>query len=146
MEVPSKEARELFVILRQIVWDHGSLHEGEALYAIDKALTRPLPPAGEVEEMCELMREEAKQIREHVPDEDNAFCVIAQSASDPDRQTVAGPLHADVLDKAADMLTALSRENADLRKIMDAMCARHEAQMAAVTLLTTPTKGDADRG
>lgn len=59
----------------------------------------------EVEELIRRLKSEARSIRDHVPDERNAFRVIAQDSDDPERATVAGPLHAEMLEQAAKALT-----------------------------------------
>ena len=43
------------------------------------------------------------------------------------------------IETQAQQIATMEAENIDLRKIMDAICAKHEGQMAAVNLLTTPT-------
>ena len=68
----------------------------------------PLSP--ELDEIEADLRSSAKAIREHVPDATGSFPAVATSASDPDRQMIAGPLHVVLLDKAADTIRQLREQ------------------------------------
>lgn len=84
----------------------------EAQEAVDRAFTQRAAPAvpQEVAGMVEKLLEAAKAIRNHVPDAVTSFHIVAQSATDPERRIVAGPLHADLLETAADMLAAITQQ------------------------------------
>ena len=68
-------------------------------------------------ELEERLRTEARAIREHVPDAEGSFHAVAVSAGDATRRTIAGPLHADMLDEAADTITDLLASKQALERI-----------------------------
>lgn len=98
-------------------------NHGEGLrvaeHATISAPALPSPPEGEIGEIVGRLRSDAKAIREHVPDDEGSFAAVAISASNPARRTVAGSLHADLLDTAADALTRLAAEREEVAKVLE---------------------------
>lgn len=83
-----------------------------ACMAVDQALAEasaPTPTPQPMEKLARELRDAAKAIREHVPDADCSFYPVAVSTADPQRRTVAGVLHAELLERAANALD-LNRE------------------------------------
>ena len=62
------------------------------------------------EEIIERLRLSATAIREHVPDDDGSFAAVATSSAHPQRKMVAGVLHVDLLEQAADALSVQGEE------------------------------------
>lgn len=109
---PSGDALELLATACKLPPDQmrsaKTVRVDDALRAIEAALTRSQHPlASGDDELAKQLEQAAHEIREHVPDDRHAFKPVAVDRDDPERATVAGPLHAELLERAAQRLRSL---------------------------------------